>query len=108
MNEETLVFGIGVKIWCILCIIISALALIVNCTLGFFDLAVLGGAGCAAYVLLLVQKKKIAFYAIVIFTVIIMVLNVVKYNVGIFSGLSGLLNPIVTFVFLSKYWKQMK
>lgn len=108
MNEDTLVFGKGIKIWCIICIVVSALALILNCTLGFFDLAVLGAAGCAAYVLLLVQKKKIAFYSIVVFTIIVMVLNVIKYNVGILSGLSGLLNPVVTFIFLSKYWKQME
>ncbi len=36
MNEETLVFGKGIKIWSIICIVLGALSLIVNCTLGFF------------------------------------------------------------------------
>lgn len=75
--------------------------------MGFFDLAALGAVNCTAYVLLLVKKRKIAFYSIVAFTILVMVLNVVKYDVGIVSGLTGLLNPIVTFIFLSKYWKQM-
>jgi hypothetical protein len=108
MNEEALVFGKGIKIWSIICIVISVLALIVNCTFGFFDMAVIGVAVCAAYILLLVKKRKIAFYAIVVCTIIIMVLNVVKYDVGIITSLFGLINPGVTFCFLTKYWKQMK
>ncbi|WP_313181668.1 hypothetical protein [Lacrimispora sp.] len=108
MNEETLVFGKGIKIWSIICIVLSTLALIVNCTLGFFDLAVIGAAVCAAYILLLIKKRKIAFYAIVVFTIIIIVLNVAIHDVGIITSLSGLINPIVTFGFLSKYWKQME
>lgn len=108
MNEETLVFGKGIKIWSIICIVLSALTLIVNFTLGFFDMAVIGVAVCAAYILLLVKKKKIAFYAIVVCTIIIMILNVAIHNVGIIASLAGIINPIVTFAFLSKYWKQMK
>ncbi|MDR7813900.1 hypothetical protein [Lacrimispora sp.] len=108
MNEETLVFGKGIKIWSIICIVLSALSLIVNCTLGFFDLAVIGVAICAAYILLLVKKRKIAFYAIVVCTIIIMVLNVAIHDIGIVTSLSGLINPIITFCFLSKYWKQME
>lgn len=108
MNEETLVFGKGIKIWSIICMVFSALALIVNCTVGFFDLAVIGVASCAAYILLLIKKRKIAFYAIIIFTVIIMVLNVAIHDVGIITSLTGVINPIITFGFLSKYWKQMK
>lgn len=108
MNEEVLVFGKGIKIWSIICIVLSALTAIVNCTLGFFDLAVIGAAGCVAYALLLIKKTKIAFYAIVVCVIIIMVLNVVVYHVGIISSMAGLINPIVTFCFLSKYWKQMK
>ena len=107
MNEETLVFGKGIKIWCIICIILSAFALFANCALGLIDMAVIGAAACIAYVLLLVLKKKIAFYSIVVFAIIILVLNVVKYNVGILPSLAGLLNPVITFIFLSKYWKQM-
>lgn len=107
MNEEILVFGKGIKIWSVICIIISAFALIANCALGLFDMAVIGAASCIAYVLLLVKKRKIAFYSIVIFAIIVLVLNVVKYNVGILSSLFGLLNPVITFIFLSKYWKQM-
>lgn len=108
MNEETLVFGKGIKIWSIICIVLSALTLIVNCTMGLFDLAVMGVAGCAAYILLLIKKRKIAFYAIVLITIIIMVLNVTIHDVGIITSLSGILNPIITFAFLSKYWKQME
>ncbi|EXG86536.1 hypothetical protein SAMN05443270_4589 [Lacrimispora sphenoides] len=108
MNEETLVFGKGIKIWSIICIVLSALSLIVNCTLGFFDLAVIGVAICAAYILLLVKKRKIAFYAIVVCTIIIMVLNVAIHDIGIVTSLSGFINPIITFCFLSKYWKQME
>jgi hypothetical protein len=108
MNEETLVFGKGIKIWNIICIVLSALSLIVNCTLGFFDLAVIGVAICAAYILLLVKKRKIAFYAIVVCTIIIMVLNVAIHDIGIVTSLSGFINPIITFCFLSKYWKQME
>ena len=108
MNEEILVFGKGIKIWSIICIVLSALAAIVNGTLGFFDLAVIGLAGCAAYVLLLIKKTKIAFYAIVVCTIIIMVLNVAIHSVGIISSMVGLVNPIITFCFLSKYWKQMQ
>ncbi len=108
MNEETLVFGKGIKIWSIICIVLSALSLIVNCTLGFFDLTVIGVAICAAYILLLVKKRKIAFYAIVVCTIIIMVLNVAIHDIGIITSLTGFINPIITFWFLSKYWKQME
>jgi len=108
MNEETLVFGKGIKIWSIICIVLSALSLIVNCTLGFFDLAVIGVAICATYILLLVKKRKIAFYVIVVCTIIIMVLNVAIHDIGIVTSLSGFINPIITFCFLSKYWKQME
>ncbi|SET61041.1 hypothetical protein [Lacrimispora sphenoides] len=108
MNEETLVFGKGIKIWSIICIVLGALSLIVNCTLGFFDLAVIGVAICAAYILLLVKKRKIAFYAIVVCTIIIMVLNMAIHDVGIITSLTGFINPIITFCFLSKYWKQME
>lgn len=108
MNEVTVVFGKGIKIWSIICIVFSALALIANCAFGFFDLAVIGVAGCAAYILLLVKKRKIAFYAIVVFTIIIMVLNVAIHDIGIITSLTGIINPIITFCFLSKYWKQMK
>jgi hypothetical protein len=108
MNEETIVFGKGIKIWSIICIVLSALSLIVNCTLGFFDLAVIGVAICAAYILLLVKKRKIAFYAIVVCTIIIMVLNVAIHDIGILTSLSGFINPIITLCFLSKYWKQME
>lgn len=108
MNEETLVFGKGIKIWSIICIVFSAIALIANIGLGFFDLAVISIAACIAYILLLVKKKKIAFYTIVVCVIIIMVLNVVKYDVGIVAALSGLINPIITFAFLSKYWQQME
>ncbi|RFZ77710.1 hypothetical protein DS742_16595 [Lacrimispora amygdalina] len=107
MNEETLVFGKGIKIWSIICIVLSALALIVNCAIGFYDMAVIGVVVCAAYILLLVKKNKIAFYAIAVCTIIIMILNVVIHDVGI-ASLAGIINPIVTFGFLSKYWKQMK
>jgi len=108
MNEETLVFGKGIKIWSIMCIVFSVLALIVNCTVGFFDLAVIGAVSCSAYILLLIKKRKIAFYAIVICIIIIIILNVVVHDVGIVISLSGLINPIITFCFLSKYWKQME
>ncbi len=108
MNEGTLVFDIGIKIWSILCIILSALTLIVNCTIGFFDMAVIGAAVCAAYIFLLVKKKKIAFYAIVVCTIIIIFLNVAIHDVGIITSLIGIINPIITFGILSKYWKQMK
>ncbi len=108
MNEETLVFGKGIKIWSIICIVFSALALIVNCTVGFFDLAVIGVASCVAYILLLIKKRKIAFYAIAVCTIIIIVLNVAIHDIGIVTSLSGLINPIITFCFLSKYWKQME
>ncbi len=102
-----MVFGKGIKIWCILCIIISALASILNCVVGVYDLGILGLVSCVVYIMLLVQKKKIAFYSIIVLAIIILVLNMVKYNVGILSALTGLFNPIITFVFLSKYWKQM-
>lgn len=108
MNEETLVFGKGIKIWSILCIVFSAITLIVNCTAGFYDLAVIGVAVCAAYILLLVKKKKIAFYAIVVFVLIIMILNVAIHNVSIIASLAGIVNPIIAFCFLSKYWNQME
>ena len=108
MNEETLVLGKGIKIWSIICIVLSLITAVVNCTLGFFDLAAIGVACVLAYVWLLVQKRKIAFYSIVALVLIIMVLNVVRYDVSLVSSLSGLLNPIVTFALLSKYWKQMK
>ena len=108
MNEEAIVFGKGIKIWSIICIVFSALAIIANCTIGFFDLAVIGIAGCVAYILLLIKKRKIAFYAIIVLTIITMVLNVAIHDIGIITSLTGLINPIITFAFLSKYWKQMK
>ena len=107
MNEETLVFGKGIKIWSIICIILSIFTLIVNCVAGFFDLSVVGAFVIASYILLLVKKRKIAFYAIVGCVIITMILNVAIHHVGIILALSGFINPIITFAFLSKYWKQM-
>lgn len=108
MNEEDLVFGVGIKIWCVFCILGSTLALIFNCIAGAFDMTVLNVAGITIFVLLLVKKKKVIFYALLALAIIVCVLNLVKYNVGIVSALSGLLNPIITFAFLSKYWNQME
>jgi len=108
MNEERLVLGSGIKIWSILCIVFSAFILIVNFAIGFYDLAIIGVAICAAYILLLIKKRKIAYYAIVICTIIIMVLNVTIHDINIIISLTGLLNPIITFGFLRKYWNQME
>lgn len=107
MNENKLVLGTGVKVWSIICIIASTFTAFINLASGAYDLAIIGIGCVIAYAWLLISKKRLAFYLIVILIILILVLNIVEYKISLYASLSGLLNPIITYALLSKYWKQM-
>ncbi len=107
MDENKLKFGTGLKVWCIFCIIMNALVIFPNILLGYYDLVIIGAIGAFLYIWLLTGKKRLAFYLIAAVTVIIFLINILKYKVG-FTSAVGFLNPIITYALLSKYWQEMK
>lgn len=107
MEEKKLTLGIGIKVWGILCIVLSVITAVINITLGNVILFILGILVSAAYVWLLTSKKRLAFYLIVLFVIAVMIVNIVVYHTSIVTSLSGILNPVITYALLIKYWKDM-
>ena len=107
MSENKVKFGMGIKIWSAFCIISSVLTIAINMIAGGYVLAVMGILGVAAYIWLLIGKQKMAFYLIACVSVGVMVCNLALYKVNIFSSLLGLVNPVITYVLISKNWGEM-
>lgn len=107
MSESNLKFGTGITVWCILCIVAGVLSAASNLFSGLIPLVIVGVANTGAYLWLLLKKQKLAFYSIIGLVVVVLVINVVVYKLSVVMSLLGLLNPLITFAFLSKYWSQM-
>lgn len=107
MNENNIVWGTGAKVWMILCIVFSILSLLANLVAGNFALLACGFLGVAAYLWLFLKKTRMAFYLIIAYAVIILILNLAVYKTGFFAIL-GLVNPLITYLLISKQWPEME
>lgn len=105
-NENDLKFGLGIKIWCVISIIGSALSALVNLYLGIYSVAAICTGTVILYSWLLLSKKRIAFYLLLLIAIVRLLINLVVFKEPKF--ILGLGNVLITYAFLYKYWKQMK
>jgi len=107
MEESKVTFGTGIKVWSVLCIAAGSLTAILNLVSGNYLMAITGIIFPVCYIWLLIGKKRLAFFLIVAVATVGCALNIAVYNVNIIIALLGFVNPLITFVLLSKYWHQM-
>lgn len=108
MEENKKLFGTGIKVWSILCIVAGVFGAISNFALGAIVMAIVGLAVPGLYIWLLIGKKRLTFYLIIAAVAIIFVLNIALYKANFVIALLGFVNPLITYAFLSKYWREMK
>ncbi|WP_312502252.1 hypothetical protein [Lacrimispora sp.] len=104
-NEGSLKFGLGIKIWCIISILGSTISALVNLNIGFYSVTAICIGTVILYVWLLFKKKRIVFYLMLIVAIVRLIIGLVAFKDP--SLILGLGNPLITYAFLHKYWKQM-
>lgn len=107
MEENKVVFGTGVRVWFIFCVVAGIISAIMNLVAGNFLLLIVGLALSAGYAWLLIEKKRAAFFLIAAAAVIMCIINIAVYNIFFFIAIIGLVNPLITYALLLKYWNQM-
>lgn len=111
-------YSTGAKIWMIICIVANGISVLTGLISIFMSLVqlhlfilsivltVLAIFMMLFYILLLVRKKKYAFYGIVVCTIIAFLMNLFT-TLSLLSFIS-LLNPVVTYLFIKNNWKMME
>lgn len=107
MEERKVKFGIGVYLWVILCMIAALFSTVASFTANLNILAVFGIINFVLFTWLLIEKKRLAFYLLVLSTILVFSLNVSLFQVRLFAALPAFLNPVITYAVLSKYWYEM-
>lgn len=100
-------FGPGVYVWFIICIIFQSNTLIRLLNYDIYFMTIIGLLGVLFNILILVLKKKIYFYCLVVVVAGVFLANVFVYDVPVMNAIFGFLNPVISYAVLSKYWKYM-
>lgn len=99
-NEYT-GYGTGVKCWLGLCTILNAMTVLANLSQSMLLLALLSFIGTICYGILWLQENEYGFYGVCIVAVICLVIN---FNIIGGLAILGLLNPLITFLVIKKYF----
>ncbi len=105
-NQNVVKFGIGIKIWCIISVLGSTISAIVNLSLAIYSVTAICTASVILYIWLLLNKKHIAFYLLLIVAIVRLIIDIIVFKSP--QAVLGLVNPLITYAFLHKYWKQME
>lgn len=100
-------FGPGVYVWFIICIVFQAKSLIELFSTGYMLMFVLGMLGILFNIFILILKKKMYFYSLLVVVSGIFFANVFYYEVPLFIAMFGFLNPVISYAVLNKYWDFM-
>lgn len=95
-------YGTGCKVWLILCCVLNAVVGAALLASGSVLMGILSIADSIAYGILLGKKKAEAFYGICIIAVLILLVNLI-HGVGFLSFI-GLINPVITWMVIRKYF----
>lgn len=102
MNQETIQYGKGAKIWLGFCMVVQALAGLFSITFNPV-IGVLSILSAVCYGILLFKKNVYAFYGICGVQAVGVIVNIIS-SVAIPTALSGLINPLITFFVIKKYF----
>ncbi|MDW2800410.1 hypothetical protein RZO55_22845 [Clostridium boliviensis] len=106
-TDDNFEFGQGIKIWLIICIIGNLVSTIINLSLGNVSFAVVKTWITILYVLLFIKKKRIIFALILTLIIVLIIMDLITLGNPIQASLK-LLNPLITYILLQKYWKKMR
>ena len=101
VNPDCWEYGGGAKFWMGLCMAAQALTGILVLSQSQVLAGLLGIASAVCFGILWFKKNVYGFYGVCAIAVIMVIINF-SNNVGIFS-LTGLINPLITFLVIKKY-----
>lgn len=109
IESDSIKFGIGVKIWCGLCIFSNLITLLSNFS---WLLLIAALVIICPFILLLKHKRRYALYLMFFLNIILILIVSIwaKYSVlsTIILLLRSMLPPFITYIILLKYWPNMK
>lgn len=105
-TNDNLEFGDGIKIWLIISIIGNSISTVLNLSLGNVSFAVIKTWIAILYILLFIKKKRIIFYLILSLIIILIIMDLLTLGNPV-QACFKLLNPLITYILLQKYWKKM-
>lgn len=100
-------FGAGVYVWFIICILFQTNTVIRLINLDIYLMSIIGLLGILFNALILLLKKKVYFYCLVVVVALVFLTNVFVYNVPVLNAIFGFLNPVISYAVLNKYWNNM-
>lgn len=108
MEYKTVYFGKDIRYWCYL-MMFAAVINVLNCVLvkDYFSVVTSLAAGLLFY-WLLKSRRRLAFYLILALFGILMVFSILVRIHLLPTLVNQGIPPLVTFIFLKKYWPFMK
>lgn len=104
-TNDNFEFGNGIKTWLIICISGNLISTILNLSLGNVSFAVIKTWIAILYILLFFRKKRIIFDLILSLIIILVIMDLITLLNPI-QACFKLLNPLITYILLQKYWKK--